>query len=209
LPEHSGFWVCLEEEKQSGGRINSFGIFRTRGACLNSNKVPNMRGIMYKKVDAEDGLSLLEFLCKLDACSKFMYYRPGERFQHVHDMRSHIKALRGNSAIFAHWEGNSINGYLALYGGRQWRVNHVAQLSCGVLGSVRRQGISTGLWEMAEEWCERVGIIRVELTVVGNNLSAYYCYLKWGFKTIGCREHSFKCDDGALINEIYMSKMVG
>lgn len=159
----------------------------------------------YRKVVPDDGLALLSFLCQLDNDAPFMLYRPGERVKSVHDLRSHISHLKYNSAIFAYWDDARIVGYLALYGGRLYRCAHVATLSCGVLAGYRRQGISSTLWHMGKDWAIDNDIKRVELTVVGDNLPAYYMYLKWGFHNIACREKSFHYDTDRYLNEIIMS----
>jgi ribosomal protein S18 acetylase RimI-like enzyme len=159
----------------------------------------------YRKAVVEDAGSLLRFLCKLDECSPFMLYRPGERKANGHDLRGHIRSLRDNSAIFVANDDEHIVGYLAIYGGRQERCAHVASLSCGVLKEYRRRGIASKLWDLASKWAVSQGIKRIELSVVTRNMNAVSLYYAWHFEAEGFRYGSFVADDGEVFDEILMS----
>ena len=160
----------------------------------------------YNRVIPEHAKELLDFLRRLDAEAKYMLYKVGERQANVHDLRSHIKSLKSNSIIMAAWDTKFIVGYLALYGGRMARNQHVATLSCGVLQAWQGQGVATELWKKCLNE-KSTDIRRVELTVVCQNTGAIRLYEKWGFVEEGYKYQSFKAEDGYL-SELLMSRRV-
>jgi ribosomal protein S18 acetylase RimI-like enzyme len=100
-----------------------------------------------KVIQVLDAVTFLEFLCALDGDSEYMLYSIGERRVSTHDLRGHLKSLKKNSVILGAFDKDKIVGYLAVYGERQKRCEHVGRLACGVLKNYRRKGIANGLWE--------------------------------------------------------------
>lgn len=150
---------------------------------------------------------LLKFLCELDDQAEFMLYSPGERKINVHDLRGHIRSLKDNSAIFIYRiKDVGIVSYLALYGGRMDRNSHVASLSCGTLKEWRCRGLASRLWGCAIEHSLKVGIEKIELTVVCKNYEAISLYFKWGFCIEGLRKESWRKNKlASLEDEFYMA----
>jgi ribosomal protein S18 acetylase RimI-like enzyme len=160
-----------------------------------------------EKVSPERASALLTFLYQLDSECEYMLYEPGERQANGHDLRGHIRSLKENSVIMAcHVDQVGYVGYLALYGGRLKRCAHVASLSCGVLKAWRCKGIASSLWLEGLCFCKKVGIEKVELTVVQDNHPAASLYMQWGFEIEGLRLNSF---GDHRENEYYMGLKVG
>jgi len=158
----------------------------------------------FRLITREDAKEFLEFLCKLDEETPYMLYEPGERRQNNHDMRGHIGSVlsRSNSCIYLALCGGEIVGYMALYGGRCKRNQHVASLSVGVLAGHQGRGIASSLWLHASVFAFAARVSIIELTVEADN-PAFRVYRRWGFHSVGVRQDAI-LRDGVFIDEYYM-----
>ncbi len=156
--------------------------------------------------DAEE---LLRLRKQLDAETTLMMLEPGERTTTVRQEREEIRETfaAGNRTILIAEEEGHLVGYLEARGGQFNRNRHNAQIVMGVLQDYAGRGIGTSLMAEAENWARQHGIKRLELTVMKHNQSAISLYKKMGFVTEGERSHSLLVD-GALVDELYMAKLL-
>jgi len=78
----------------------------------------------------------------------------------------------------------------------------------GVLQEYAGQGVvGTGLSRAMEDWAKRVGIHRLELSVMTHNIAAVALYRKMGFE-IGGTARDTLFVDGRYVDEYMMPKLI-
>ena len=77
----------------------------------------------------------------------------------------------------------------------------------GLLPRARSKGIGTRLLEAIDAWARRVGVTRLELTVMAHNLAAIGLYSRRGYAAEGVRRQSLVVD-GQPVDELVMSKIL-
>lgn len=88
------------------------------------------------------------------------------------------------------------------------RVQHVGQLSIGVLKNFNNLGLGSFLMEEAIGWAKREGLLRLELTVFKSNINAQNLYKKYGFNIEGTRQKYLRHKDGRFEDDLLMALLL-
>jgi len=161
----------------------------------------------YRYIEEQDAEAFLEMMHGLDRETKRMMLEPDERTNDVESVRKMIKRKRENGDFFFIAEdGDEIAGMITAERGEFRRVHHTAYIVTGIREKYRGQGIGSRFFKELDQWALENQIVRLELTVVGDNAPAIHLYEKSGFKIEGTREHSMYID-GQYYDEYYMAKL--
>jgi len=161
-----------------------------------------VRAITEADIPAYHKLSL-----KLDEETPFRLYEAGERPRDP-DLffRETIDFLKNSrSTIFIAEKDEKLVGYLQATGRAPRRVRHVVSINTAILQVYTGQGLGGKLFDALEDWARQSGIIRLDLSVMLNNIPAQKLYQKLGFVREGIKRGSMFVD-GEYIDEYYMCK---
>ena len=150
----------------------------------------------------------VELSKEIDA-SGFMLHDPGERDTTIEQQRKSIERIltEKNTVFLVAEADNKLVGFIAAFGGKLIRNKHSAYLVLGILEAYQGQGIATILFQRIFEWAKEVGISRLELTVIKENIKAFNLYRKMGFVVEGEKVNSLMIN-GEPVNEYYLYKFV-
>ena len=160
--------------------------------------------------DAElsDAAAVLRMLNELDEETRFMMLEPGERGLNVARFAGWLADLRlRKDCYLVAAEGSEVVGFGHAERGLYRRNKHSAVVVMGLLPRARGRGIGTQLLQAIDAWAGRVGVSRLELTVMAHNLPAIGLYAKRGYAAEGVRRHSLIVD-GKPVDELVMAKIV-
>jgi RimJ/RimL family protein N-acetyltransferase len=151
-----------------------------------------------------------ELSLKLDEETPFRLYEAGERpYDPAMFFRETAEFLKNpRSNIFVAEQDERLVGYLQATGRTPRRIRHVVSINAAILQAYTGQGLGGRLFGAVEEWARRTGIIRLDLSVMVNNIPAQKLYQKLGFVREGLQRGSM-CVDGEYIDEYYMCKWLG
>ena len=129
-----------------------------------------------------------------------------------HTLISHIKGelsqlSSNNRAVYVVEDAGSLVGYLDIDRYSMPKVDHAAFLELGIRETHRGLGLGTKLMLEAELWAKSVGVKRIWLYVVVDNIGAIILYLKLGYRFEGLRRDSYFFK-GNLTDEYLMAKMI-
>ncbi|TFJ92450.1 GNAT family N-acetyltransferase [Lentibacillus salicampi] len=161
-----------------------------------------------RPIETSDAEVFLELNKRIDE-SGFMLHEPGERNLTAEQQRQAIERISSEerSVFFVAETDRQLAGFIAAFGGKMRRNRHSAYLALGVHDAFQGQGIATKLMNTVLEWAGRIGITRLELTVIKANVKAVKLYQKMGFQIEGEKVHSLMID-GEPANEYYMYKLL-
>lgn len=162
-----------------------------------------------REAEVTDAEKLAGLIQKVDETSQFMLFEPGERQVSVERQSEMIKKVKqsANSTIFVAEQNNVLVGYLFAIGGNARRNKHSVYIVIGISEEFRGMGIGGLLFEALDEWAEKIGIHRLELTVATENKAGIRLYEKAGFQVEGIKRNSLFID-GEYVDEYYMSKLI-
>ncbi|MBT2693723.1 GNAT family N-acetyltransferase [Bacillus sp. ISL-55] len=162
-----------------------------------------------RQAEERDTENFSKLIQEVENTTNFMLYGPGERKFNPEAQRKMIQALRAeeNSNIFLAEADSGLAGYLIAKGGSVCRTKHTAYLVIGIKEGFRGFGIGTRLFEELFSWGKQVGIHRLELTVMTENLAGVSLYKKMGFEIEGTKKNSLLVD-GEYKDEFYMSRIL-
>ncbi|MGN1400803.1 MAG: GNAT family N-acetyltransferase [Bacillus sp. (in: firmicutes)] len=165
--------------------------------------------MIIRKGKGDDNVRVARLMEQVDH-SGFMLFNPGERKVDEKQIRSQLEKWEkeDNCCVWVAEEGDSLVGYLFVIGGRGERNRHTGYIVIGIEGQMRGKGIGTSLFTAMEKWAAAKDLHRLELTVIEHNEAAKSLYRKMGFEEEGVKKDSLFVD-GAYVNEIYMSKLIG
>ena len=163
-----------------------------------------------RMITEADLASYYELSLKLDRETIYRLYEPEERqYDPASFTRETLEFLKNpNSNIFLAEDGNKLVGYLQVIGRTSRRIRHVVSINVAILQVYTGQGLGIRLFEAAEEWAKKIGIKRLDLSVMLNNIPAIKLYEKLGFVKEGIKHGSMNID-GQYIDEMYMYKWLG
>lgn len=164
--------------------------------------------MIVREIRLEDAEQFLNLTKNIDQ-SGFMLYEPGERTTTIEEQQRIINRIlnEDNSNIFVAEINDQLVGYLVAIGGNVTRNKHCAYLVLGVGDDYQGRGIATKLFETLFNWAKGVGITRLELTVIKNNVKAIHLYRKMGFIEEGEKVNSLMIN-GEYVNEYYFYKLL-
>ena len=162
-----------------------------------------------RQIEIQDAESFIIFLNQLDTETEFMLFERGERSVSLNQQIEFIKNLQSsiNEVIFVAIHQQHIVGFIALSRKPFNKVKHCFQLVIGVLENYHGKDLANDLYKSAEQWAIDQGALRIELSVIDQNLAAIKFYEKLGFKTEGIRSKSIFYQ-GQLLDEHYMGKIL-
>lgn len=162
-----------------------------------------------RQIEIQDAESLIKFFSQLDVETEFMLFEVGERPISLSQQIEYIKTLNTseNEKIFIAIDQQHIVGFIALSRKPFNKVKHCFQLVIGILKNYHGKNLANALYRYAESWAMAQGVIRIELTVIQDNIAAIKFYEKLGFKTEGIRSKSMFYQ-GQLLDERYMGKIL-
>lgn len=162
-----------------------------------------------RQIETQDAESLIKFFSQLDVETEFMLFEVGERPIVLSQQIEYIKTLNQseNEKIFIAIDQQHIIGFIALSRKPFNKVKHCFQLVIGILKNYHGKNLANDLYHDAELWAIAQGAIRIELSVIQDNIRAIKFYEKLGFKTEGIRRKSILYQ-GKLLDERYMGKIL-
>lgn len=163
--------------------------------------------VLIRRATAADSEGWLDLGHRLDRETSFMLLEPGERTSTAAEVRSLLVCGPDDGCYLVAEVDGQLVGLLGAERGQYRRERHKADLFIGVLQGYAGQGIGRRLLEAAEGWARKVGLHRLELTVMAHNARAIALYKKMGFEAEGVARHSL-CVDGAWVDEIDMGKLL-
>jgi RimJ/RimL family protein N-acetyltransferase len=162
-----------------------------------------------RQAEEKDAENFAKLIQEVESTTNFMLFGPGERKYNPEAQRKMIKAFteEKNSTIFLAEDDSGLAGYLIAKGGSASRNKHAAYLVIGIKEGFRGAGIGTRLFEQLFSWANEVGVHRLELTVMTENLAGVSLYKKMGFEREGIKKDSLFVD-GLYKDEFYMSRIL-
>lgn len=162
-----------------------------------------------RQIQRQDAESFIDFFKQLDAETEFMLFERGERSTLLSQQIEYIKNLElsVNEVIFVSIHQQHIVGFIALSRKPFNKVKHCFQLVMGILENYHGKKLANDLYQYAEQWAVDQGAIRIELSVIQNNIRAIKFYEKLGFEKEGIRKKSI-FSKGQLLDELYMGKIL-
>jgi len=160
--------------------------------------------------DAElaDAAKVVQMLDALDEETRFMMFEPGERGLDVARFAGWLANLRlMQDCYLVASDGECILGFAHAERGRYLRNQHSASVVLGMLPRARGRGLGTRFLGAIDEWADREGVSRLELTVMAHNAAAIGLYRKCGYVQEGVRRRSVILD-GVAIDELLMAKLL-
>lgn len=146
-----------------------------------------------RQIQQQDAESFIEFFKQLDAETEFMLFEIGERPTLLSQQIEFIRKLElsVNEVIFVAIHQQHIIGFIALSRKPFNKVKHCFQLVIGVLENYRGKNLANELYQCAEQWAIDQGAIRIELSVIQENIRAIKFYEKLGFEKEGIRKKAY------------------
>jgi RimJ/RimL family protein N-acetyltransferase len=164
--------------------------------------------ITIRAVDERDAAALIEYLAALRAERLPTIFRRDA----VPTLDEEIEFIRrstcqGAACFIATMDGKVVAN-LGVCTHQHPQMAHRASLGMAVLGPYRGQGIGSRLLDVAIDWGERQGLLRLELEVFSNNSGAVRLYDRKGFVVEGCR-HGAVSVDGEFVDLLLMARRLG
>lgn len=163
-----------------------------------------------REIKPEEADSFLELVGRVESDSEYMLMEPGERKISLHEQKQRLEKIEKDTystILVAESKDNALVGYVAAFGGNAKRTRHSAYLVIGIIEEYRGQGIGTDLFQELENWAEKRGIFRLELTVVCENKAAVALYKKMGYEVEGTKRASLLIN-GVPHDEYMMAKLL-
>ena len=162
-----------------------------------------------RQIQQQDAESFIDFLKQLDAETEFMLFEIGERPTLLSQQIEYIKNLElsVNEVIFVAIHQQHVVGFIALSRKSFNKVKHCFQLVMGILENYHGKNLANDLYQYAEQWAVGQGAIRIELSVIQNNIRSIKFYEKLCFEKEGIRKKSI-FSKGQLLDELYMGKIL-
>lgn len=157
----------------------------------------------------DDAAAFLDLRNALHAETTFMLFEPDEFKSTVEQQAAFIEGIRndaGSLILVSEAESGELAGMLTAWGGGVNRRRHSTHIALGVRREHWSRGVATGMLEECIAWSERLGLVRVGLTVHATNHRAVALYMRLGFVVEGMRRASLLVD-GVLVDEYMMSRI--
>jgi ribosomal protein S18 acetylase RimI-like enzyme len=157
----------------------------------------------------DDAAALLGLQHRLDAQSPFMLLEPGERERAPGRLRARLQTQgrTGSFDLVAEDERGSLAGWLSVEVLPFRRARQTGYLVIGVDAAAAGRGIGRNLLAAAEQEARGRGLLRLELTVMTDNLRALGLYLRSGFQVEGLRRRAL-VRGGTVIDEYYLGRLL-
>lgn len=175
-----------------------------------SSEEPEKQDILIiREADTEDARAFINLQETIYSETDFMLYGKSDQKQSVQGIRKRLEEwkLARNSTLFLAIMNGEYAGYLVIIGGPAPRASHRASVVIGVKQAFSNKGIASTLMYHGENWAKEVGIQKLELTVIKENIIAQKLYNKLGFEMEGTRKNALLINKH-YVDEYYMGKMI-
>lgn len=162
-----------------------------------------------RQLQVDDAADYVRMLEQIDRETRFLIWEPGERKVSADEVRRILGgAESGDRLRLVAVVGGALVGFLVAHRGHPLRLRHRADFTMAVLQPHRGRGVGTELLAALDDWATRVGISRLELTVMSNNEAAVALYERAGY-TLEGRKRDAIVVDGVGLDELVMGKLLG
>lgn len=165
--------------------------------------------LIIREAELEDARPFINLQESIFSETDFMLYGKSDIQMTVQGVRKEMNAWKNstNSILLLAIMNGQFAGYLSITGGPGPRALHRASVVIGVKQEFANKGIASSLMLHGENWAKEVGISKLELSVIKDNLNAQHLYKKLGFKNEGDRLHALIIN-GQFVDEHYMGKLI-
>lgn len=141
--------------------------------------------------------------------SKYMLLTPAEAGISREKQQDMIHSMKntGNSMVFVTEEREKLVGFIGITRGSFEKNIHTCHFALGVLKAYQRKNIATNLLQNMERWAASSSIIRIELSVMTENIPAISLYYKSGYSVDGLKVASLKIGNKKF-DELQMYKLL-
>lgn len=131
----------------------------------------------------------------------------GDKAASEYQLRQHLRHIdRRRSLYLLAVQAKMVVGYLELNRMQAKKLEHSALLTIAIAKEFRQQGIGKKLLREAYCWCEKVGVIRLELEVRRENSPAIKLYQQEGFIIEGCKAKHVRLSADTFEDSLLMVK---
>jgi RimJ/RimL family protein N-acetyltransferase len=167
--------------------------------------------ITIRSANINDSESLSKFIKQLDVESQYLLYDPYERKNDPQVVKAYLSTMiySPKSVVYlAENEYKYIVGYVCGEVSHLSRITHVMKANIGVLKQYHGLGIGRMLSEQLLHHAKKVGIRRIEVTVVRLNIISFNLCKKFGFEVEGVKKNSIRIDT-VLHDELFLARLIG
>jgi len=158
--------------------------------------------------DADAFLSLWE---ALDTETEFMLFEPGERAVTLDEQKSRLAKAKDSPylhiLVLEDCEHNLLAGFCAGRRSSNFRDRHSLAIVVGIRQQYTGKQWGQKLLGELEQWAASVGVSRLELSVMVNNVPAITLYQKSGFSIEGTKKNAVYLKSG-YVDEHLMAKHI-
>jgi len=162
-----------------------------------------------RPIKTSDAENYLKFQLKIHSQTDYLLLLPYEvKKRSVDFYQELIERIENDDFgnIIIALDGDKIVGSIGLGEYLVSKRRKQTNFGLGVLAEYHKQGIAQQLFDQAEQWINKKGFARVEITVFSENLPAYNFYMKNGFDQEGLKRKSVYMNN-KFYDEIMLAKL--
>ncbi len=165
--------------------------------------------LIIRPVELDDARIFIKLQDDVDLEFDFILFGKDEYKMSLQSIRKRIVEWKQSksTSLFVGILNGEFAGFVALVAGPSPRASHRATIKIGVSRAYYGKSVRTSLLKKAEVWALKVGISRLELTVVEKREPTLAIYKKMGYVVEGTRSNSLLINE-EYINELYMGKNI-
>lgn len=163
-----------------------------------------------KELTATDFAAYKDMLEQLYKETNYMLYSPQERTDYS-ELQKQFTADQetSGSTVWVVADDQKIYGFLGFIRKNIKKVKHCATINIGLLSEIHGQGFAKALLEEMFIYAKKIGVTRLELTVMEENTVAIAMYESVGFKKEGLKEQAIYWEtEDRFINDCIMAKFL-
>ncbi|WP_144510648.1 GNAT family N-acetyltransferase [Bacillus sp. FJAT-22090] len=165
--------------------------------------------LVIREAELEDARAFIKLQETIFSETDFMLYGKSDIQMTVQGIRKNFTSWKNevNSILLLAIMNGQYAGYVQFTGGPAPRALHRASVVIGVKQEFSKKGIASSLMYHGEKWAKEVGISKLELTVIKENIKAQKLYEKLGFENEGSRKNALIIN-GHFVDEFHMGKII-
>ncbi|WP_336498334.1 GNAT family N-acetyltransferase [Psychrobacillus sp. FJAT-51614] len=165
--------------------------------------------LIIREAELDDARAFIRLQETIFSETDFMLYGKSDIQMTVQSIRKEMSAWKNteNSNLLLAIMNGQFAGYVLFTGGPAPRALHRASVVIGVKQEFSKKGIASSLMVHGEKWAKEVGISKLELSVIKENIGAQKLYKKLGFEKEGDRKNALIIN-GHFVDEYYMGKLI-
>jgi RimJ/RimL family protein N-acetyltransferase len=148
-----------------------------------------------RKAEMSDAEALCHFIKELDSQSEYILYDVGERRIDIESTKKYLDNSNntpGSVVLIAENEISKIIGFACGEANTKNRSSHVTKANLGVLKSHRGTPVARQLLGELIQYLKNKKIVRIEASVIKNNIICLNLCKKFGFQIEGIKKLSIK-----------------